>query len=121
MKMINENVKGYRLSFVNNSEGTRYGFRHTCDLFIDDYRRSHISHPYYNRTWEAYQYQTVMLEAIEDIMRQIYDSELRYYKEYNDIKRLTAEKKKEFDEQFNNDLYKALKEAYYDFKANTKQ
>ena len=57
-----------------------------------------------------------MMEAIEQVMDEIYESELRYYKEHNDIKRLTAAKRKAFEDGFNNQTYKSLQEAYAEIK-----
>lgn len=116
MKKLTLKIDNNEFLFVNESEDTRYGFRHVCHLFINDYDRATISHPYYNRTWERYTYQTVMMEAIQAVMDEIYESELRYYKEHNDIKRLTAAKRQAFEDGFNNQTYKSLQEAYTEIK-----
>lgn len=112
MKKLTLNINNDEFTFVNNSESTRYGFRHTCVMFINDYHRATIYHPYYNRTWESYTYQTVMIEAVQEVMSEIYENELQDYKEKNGIKRLTAAKRKAFEDGFNNQTYKNLKEAY---------
>ena len=112
MKKLTLKINDNELTFINKSESTRYGFRHVCILFINDYDMATISHPYYNRTWESYTYQTVMLEAIQSVMDEIYEKELQDYKEKNGIKRLTASKRKAFENGFNNKTYKGLQEAY---------
>ena len=112
MKKLTFKINDNELTFINKSEKTRYGFRHVCILFINDYDMATISHPYYNRTWETYTYQTVMLEAIKFVMDEIYKKELSYYKEHNGIKRLTAAKRKAFEDNFNNQTYKSLQDAY---------
>ena len=118
MKKLTLKIGNDDFTFVNDSENTRYGFRHTCVMFINDYHRATIYHPYYNRTWEVYTYQTVMLEAIQEVMDEIYESELRDYKEHNGINRLTAAKRKAFEDGFNNKTYKNLQEAYTKIKNN---
>ena len=112
MKKLTLKIGNDDFTFVNESEGTRYGFRHICVMFINDYHRTTIYHSYYNRTWETYTYQTVMLEAIQEVMDEIYENELHYYKEQNGIKRLTAAKRKEFEDGLNNQRYKNLQKAY---------
>lgn len=112
MKKLTLNINNDEFTFVNESESTRYGFRHICVMFINDYHRTTIYHSYYNRTWESYTYQTVMLEAIQEVLDKIYENELQDYKEQNGIKRLTAAKRKAFEDGFNNQTYKNLQEAY---------
>ena len=55
-----------------------------------------------NRTWECYQYQTVMKRCIGDIIEANEKDYIEVYKADNDIKRLTAEKR----EQILNEFYK---------------
>lgn len=118
MKKLTFKIDNNEFTFVNDSESTRYGFRHICVMFINDYHRATVYHSYYNRTWESYTYQTVMLEAIQEVMDEIYESELQDYKEKNGIKRLTAAKRKAFEDNFNNQTYKGLQEAYAEIKNN---
>lgn len=49
---------GYTISC--RSEGTRYGFRHLATLFKDAWQVAHDKACYYNRTWENYEFQTVI-------------------------------------------------------------
>ena len=112
MKKLTLKIGNNEFTFVNDSESTRYGFKHICVMFINDYHMTTIYHSYYNRTWETYTYQTVMLEAIQAVMNEIYESELQDYKEKNGIQRLTSLKRKAFEDNFNNQTYKGLQEAY---------
>lgn len=57
---INKNVE-----IVCRSEGTRYGFRHLANLLYNGYERGNNKVCYYNRTWERYEFQTVLRGAIE--------------------------------------------------------
>ena len=112
MKKLTFKINDNELTFINKSESTRYGFKHICVMFINDYHRKTIYHSYYNRTWETYTYQTVMLEAIQSVMYEIYEKELQDYKEKNGIKRLPAAKRQAFENGFNNQTYKSLQDAY---------
>lgn len=42
------------------AEGTRYGFRHLASLFRNGYLITKYKACYYNRTWESYEFQTVI-------------------------------------------------------------
>ena len=49
--------------FTCCSQNTSYGFRHLCF-----YKNNQISKTcYYNRTWERFEYQTVLEQAIEKL------------------------------------------------------
>lgn len=43
---------------------TRYGFKHEADLYAKGMRVAHAKCCYYNRTWESYEYQSVIHDAI---------------------------------------------------------
>ena len=51
-------------AIVCKSESTRYGFRHLATLLKNGYEVAKNKCTYYNRTWEAYEFETVMLKAI---------------------------------------------------------
>lgn len=46
------------------TQNTNYGFRHLATLYYKDRELVEAKVCYYNRTWEAWNYQTVILEAI---------------------------------------------------------
>lgn len=76
MKQIREfYIDDNRIVFVNESAGTRSGFKHSTDLYINGYipAISETLH-YINRTWEAYQYQSVMLSAVYSLKTRRVDS-----------------------------------------------
>lgn len=50
---------------VCRSEKTRYGFRHLASLKKDSTEVAHSKACYYNRSWEAYEYQTVIHNVID--------------------------------------------------------
>ena len=68
---------------------------------------------YYNRTWEAYQYQSCMRAAVDRVRHEREVSLIAYHKEEHNIKRLTKERRAsvlEHDEYWNtlNELYKMV-------------
>lgn len=59
---INGNLTNYKI--VCSYKSNRTGFKHTANLFISSYQLAETSIQYYNRTWESYTYQSVILQAI---------------------------------------------------------
>jgi len=54
-----------KVQIVCNSVGTRYGFRHDAKLFVNGYEVEKTKVCYYNRTWEPFEFQTVVLKLID--------------------------------------------------------
>lgn len=54
-----------RLEVVCRWEKTRYGFRHLATVLLNGCELDTNKACYYNRTWERYEYQTVLRGAIE--------------------------------------------------------
>jgi hypothetical protein len=48
------------------SENTSYGFRHLCTLFKNGQQVGYAKASYYNRTWESFEYQSVLSSAIDN-------------------------------------------------------
>jgi len=63
MRIFNLN-KVYNI--VCNSESTRYGFRHLATLHKSGYEVGKAKACYYNRTWEVFEFESVILELIND-------------------------------------------------------
>lgn len=53
-----------RIEIVCRSENTRYGFRHLATLFLDGKEYQDGKCTYQNRTWEAYEFQSVLYEVV---------------------------------------------------------
>ena len=53
-----------------NSESTRSGFRHVAVLHKNGYEIARAKCTYQNRTWEAYQFESVLLKLVDDFMAQ---------------------------------------------------
>ena len=55
--------------FVCKSEGTRYGFRHVCDVAKMDGMHffARFKRCYYNRTWERFDFESVLNDACRSL------------------------------------------------------
>jgi hypothetical protein len=51
---------------VCNSEPTRYGFRHLATLHKAGFSIAKAKVCYYNRTWESYEFESVLLRIIDE-------------------------------------------------------
>jgi hypothetical protein len=58
-------------SIVCESQNTRYGFRHLATLFIngqEGWLKAKCC--YYNRTWESFEFETVVKELLEKAVKE---------------------------------------------------
>ena len=65
-------------SVVCNSESTRNGFRHIAVLHKNGYEIARAKCSYLNRTWESYQFESVLLKLVNDF---IVDCDKQKYRE----------------------------------------
>jgi len=49
-----------RISIICRAESTRSGFRHLATLMLNNYERRTFKACYINRTWERYQFESVL-------------------------------------------------------------
>ena len=56
---------GKNIFIVCDCEGTRYGFRHLATLLIDGQEAGRSKACYYNRTWERFEFETVINSLLE--------------------------------------------------------
>lgn len=87
-KVINNN----EYIFVNSSRGNRSGFVHETKLYKNGILWGEYKIQYYNRTWECYQFQSVMRGVINNIIGEEFDTFKEKYKRIHNIKRLTKAK-----------------------------
>lgn len=52
-------------SVICESRGTSYGFRHLSSLMKNGYEVCKSKACYYNRTWESFEFETVILSVID--------------------------------------------------------
>jgi len=53
-------------NIVCNWENTRYGFRHLATLHRNGFSIAKAKVCYYNRTWESYEFESVLLRIIDE-------------------------------------------------------
>jgi hypothetical protein len=51
---------------VCNSQATRYGFKHIAVLYKNGFEIAKTKVCYYNKTWECYEFESVLLRIIEN-------------------------------------------------------
>lgn len=98
MNIIKIECNGTRFEFVCNSRGTRSGFAHDCNLFINDSREQTSHCYYYNRTWECWRYQSVCIDAINQEIEWYTNRIMEQWKGEHEYKKMTKSRKTEFDE-----------------------
>lgn len=105
------------LTLVCDSRSTRVGFAHDCNGFINDFQFcDKASIHYYNRTWECYTYQSVILKYLNECLEFIYNRTKENYKYVNKLSRVTPKSKNEiwklFQENKNAILLQRAKEHF---------
>jgi Zn-finger domain-containing protein len=55
-----------KYNVVCNFESTRSGFRHIAVLHKNSYEMARAKCTYQNRTWEAYEFESVLIKIIND-------------------------------------------------------
>lgn len=88
---IRKVLKG-KFEFVNNCRSNRSGFVHETTLFNQNgYELGSAKCQYYNRTWEEYQYKTVMRRLVSELIEKMQNRAIQDYKINNNKKRLSKE------------------------------
>ncbi len=100
-------VNGEEIEFRCYTTDTRCGFCHTAHLMGWKYDITDTKASYYNRTWERFEYESVLKRAIEklptDVRQQVYDQI---------IDGKAAEEEQKAEEQF--EAFKSLHESLSD-------
>ena len=68
MEHVIKKIGNAEFDFHVNSRSNREGFVHTCYLYLNGLKIGQDRAQYYNRTWEAYRFQTVMQGAVQSAM-----------------------------------------------------
>ena len=107
IKTIKINNNEY--TFFNEVWERGYSWGHRSVLHLNGYKLTEARSRYHNRTWESYQFQSVMMRAVEDYISGLLWKAIQDYKQENNIKRLTKSKKEIVVSKFekeNTELYK---------------
>lgn len=91
------NISGARFEAICNYWEDSYAWGHRVELYEDGRPVAFKRVRYYNRTWEAYPYQNAILCAIDKLLFSAKAKCLADFKSERGYKRLTAERRKEFD------------------------
>ena len=77
IRYFSAKVNGEEIEFRCYTTDTRCGFCHTAHLMGWKYSTTDTKASYYNRTWERFEYESVLKRAIEklptEIRQQVYD------------------------------------------------
>ena len=100
MSITKKSINNNEYTFINSSRGNRSGFVHETELYQNDRLIGKYKIQYYNRTWERYQYQSVMKCIVRILLEAEYESFKDAYKHQHDIKRLTKAREAEMMRDF---------------------
>lgn len=113
MELRKFEIAGKEIEFVNQYRSTRSGFAHDTTLFIDGYRRAEATCHYLNRTWECYTYQTVMKEAVYELIAREKEIVKDTFKRAKGYQKLTKARQQELEEVYKtNEELKFLNAIY---------
>jgi hypothetical protein len=73
-KYFTAKVNGEEITFVCYTTYTRVGFCHTAHLMGWKYDTTDSKQTYYNRTWERFDYETVLKRAITKLPKDLQES-----------------------------------------------
>lgn len=93
-------INGTRYTFVNKAVNTRNGFKHTSTLVMNGEWLVEATIHYINRTWERYQFQSVMRKCVEISINTAREEYIGIYKTEKGITRLTPARKAEVLDRF---------------------
>ena len=106
MKSITIEKDGKEFIFYCSARNTRNGFAHDCEMEYNhgfsEIRRSRF---YLNRTWEYWRFQSVCLDCISELINRRIDAQKGLFLENNGYKRMTANRKEQFQQLISNDKY----------------
>lgn len=104
IKHFTAKVNGEEITFRCYTTDTRSGFCHTAHLMGWKYNITDTKASYYNRTWERFEYESVLKRAIEklpaDIQQPVYDQIIDHK---------AAEEEKKAEDDFN--AFKSLRDS----------
>lgn len=97
MEIIKKQIGNAEFEFIINSRDNRSGFVHECELFLNGSRIAQEKAQYYNRTWEAYRFQSVMLGCVRDALSAAEAHIKRQEMERRGWQKMTQKRREEVD------------------------
>ena len=98
MSTYNCNISGARFEAICNYWEDSHAWGHKVELYEDGRPVAFKRVRYYNCTWETYIYQNAILCAIDKLLFSAKVKCLAAFKSEREYKRLTTERRREFDE-----------------------
>ena len=89
-------IEGKEIVFINTWRGTRSGFMHETELYINGWAATAAKCHYINRTWERYSYQSVMLQAVHNLQEAEIEREKQLFRNLMGIKNIMPRHKELF-------------------------
>lgn len=96
-------IMGKQFSIYAESWSNSRAWGHKAVLKINDYQTWENKIRYYNRTWERYQYESVIHSVIYDYIEYIKELVKENFKREKGIKRITEKYKKEVEKAIKTD------------------
>lgn len=112
--IYNKEINGVKFTFVCESWKTRNSWGHQVTLYKNDiFTVGRVKIRYYNRTWERYQFQSVIKSVIFDAIERIKAAAKVAFKALHDYKVMTKKRAAEFTEYLTKDpAYNMYNELY---------
>lgn len=97
------------ITIILDWKSTKEGFKHIAKLYNNYFLEEQTKILYYNRTWERFDYESIINKIINMYMETIEQQALFSYKQNHNIKRITKEQLKDFKKELKNyDTYHNL-------------
>lgn len=113
MSMKKMSIDGHDIIFFNETWETYRAWGHKTTFYLDNIELNSAKCRYYNRTWECYQYQSIMKSCVYAYMEKIENMFLQDYKNSNGIKRFSKKSKEDaIAEMRKNTRYELLEKIY---------
>lgn len=118
MKIFNVNFQGEKNSVYCKCENTRNGFKHVATMNYNG--NIYVATSYYiNRTWEYFEYQSVIRKLYRMISDEIKEKAVKEWKAAKGKKRISAAEReriyKDIDNLFKNFFMEITKEPIYSY------
>ena len=121
MKVFSVNFQGEKNSIYCKYENTRNGFKHVATMYYN--RNTYVAVCYYlNRTWECFEYQSVIRKLYYIISDEMKEKAVEEWKTSKGKKRISAIEReriyKDIDTLFKDSFIKITKEPTYSYACN---
>lgn len=121
MKVFSVNFQGEKNSIYCKYENTRNGFKHVATMYYN--RNTYVAVCYYlNRTWECFEYQSVIRKLYYIISDEMKEKAVEEWKTTKGKKRISATEReriyKDIDNLFKDSFMEITKEPAYSYTCN---